>query len=114
MLYEEFNKMSGCKIDYKFYEEIEEVYELFRVLTKREMVAMYWGYKKNAYGFYNALLTLRTEKFFLDPAIKGMRAAGLTVRADELEQDWQDRASKVIAKVKAMHLDDCKEFKSVA
>lgn len=111
MMYEEFNRIAGQVSDLAMYQrEIEPTYMMFENVTKQEMAAMYWGFKKDAYGLWVALNDLYREMFFLAPAIKGLRGCGLTGRADALEQDWENRADDVIEKIKAMHLENCKQF----
>lgn len=111
MMYDDLTMIAGAKVDPAMYPQIEEIYMAYNELTKHEMVAMYFGYKKGAYGLYRALVALNTESYYLTPMITHLRLAGLTDRADELEQDMINRKAKVIAKVKAMKLNECKEFK---
>lgn len=111
MMYEEFNRISGCKADYAMYvAEIEPTYMMFESVTKWEMAAMYWNFKKGAYDLFCALNDLYREMIFIGPAISGMRRAGMTGRAEALEKDWNTRSGDVLTKIKSMNLEDCKQF----
>lgn len=111
MMYREFNEIAGQTADYSMYKfEIEPTYMMFETVTKQEMAAMYWGFKDGAYNLWIALNNLYHEKVCIDPAIKGLRGCGLNGRADELEQYWKTRADNVVEKIKALRLEDCKQF----
>lgn len=115
MEYEEFNKLSGHKADYKIFEaEIEPTYMLFEAFTKREIVAMYWGMKKGAYAMWQEANAMMREGKLLKECLDKMEKQGLTVQAKIYRNEFNARINKLTQEVQKMELDSLPEFRELA